>query len=666
MPSKTFKHYIKSAKHIYKTGGGRSLYRAFRHKLARKLGGGHKQREELSPPATAVIESGLGIRPASLGADLVILVGVPYDDIGGGQRAAQLTRVALKSGMRVVYVYVYRKFDFEQQVHIASNIQIPGLRHCHIDDVSPSDVFSEVSITATVLLDFPHPKFTPYFEFAKKRRLHTVFELIDDWETSLGTGWFDYDAYRDFVLKADVVVGTAKALITRIKSHGREDALYLPNAANEKLFDKYKKYERPGDLPKCNGTVALYFGSLYGEWFAWDYVVHAAESNPEMMIVLIGDCPPKSGLPKNIVLLGGRPIETLPAYLFYSDICLLPFVPGAISDAVSPIKVFEYLFMEKAVVSTPLPEIVDYPGVFCADSPEIFSRLCKSVSANKNWLDGNDEFISQNSWLQRLGALLRDDQRIPYPSTVSAIILIHNNRDIIGRCLKSLLFHAHDFLSEIIVVDNASTDGGAEYVEANFPNVVLLRNERNGCSSGRNLGALRAKGDVLAFFDSDQWFTSAFGFSEALSILKYDASVGAVGWGAGWFDQGRDDFGGMITDFCPNRGMNDASMRTGYRTDIGYLATCGMFVPRHIFEATGGFDEFYDPTCFEDTDLSFAIKAQGYKLAFRDLSGIRHQPHQTTRADSQSDAYAALFRRNAKYFGDKWRGNFSFFSDYEY
>lgn len=245
-----------------------------------------------------------------------------------------------------------------------------------------------------------------------------------------------------------------------------------------------------------------------------------------------------------------------------------------------------------------------------------------------------------------------------YPGTfaksVSVIVLTHNNRSIIGRFLGTLKLHCSDFLAEVIVVDNASVDGSADYVAAEFPWVRLLRNHRNGCSSGRNLGAAAASGRYLAFFDSDQWFVSGAGFLEALILLDNNRELGAIGWNAGWFDKTRTDLGGMISDYAPRRGMNAAALARGYRTDIGFLGTSGMFMARERWHAIEGFDEYYDPTCFEDTDLSFQLKHAGLEVAFRDLTGIRHQPHQTTQADAPSEHYLGLFRRNGDYFRRKW------------
>jgi len=598
---------------------------------------------------------------------LVIITGVPFDDVGGGQRAAQIARCALKTGRRVVYLYIYKRYDFELNKYVESEINVYGLIHKHIEVTSPNEVLRLVSPDSTLLVELPHKAALPYVQVFNSRGIRTVFELIDDWESSLGGDWFDANIYRRFVNEANVVVGTAKVLVQKLIDLGRSDALYLPNAANEYIFDKYKSYSRPVDLPGNFKRIGLYFGSLYGEWFAWEYLQEAADKNADMAFVLIGDKPSPDRLPmlpSNIIFLGAKQIQELPAYLAYSDISLLPFLPGKISDAVSPIKVFEYLFSGSPVIATRLPEIVGYPGVLVANSPQEFAHLCGEAFISEEAVLENDKFIFNNSWFSRLENLVSLGKGSQFRDSVSVIILIHNNKNIIGRCLESILLHCSSYLKEIIVVDNSSDDGGAEFIESNFSSVCVVRNVKNGCSSGRNLGAKVATGKFLAFFDSDQWVTSSSGFEEALAILSRDAIVGAVGWAGGWFEDGREDLGGMIADYCPNRAMHDLAIRIGYRSDIGYLGTGGFFVPRAVFDATDGFDVAYDPTCFEDTDMSFQIKKLGLDVCYRDLTGIRHQPHQTTKASSGSDAYTKLFKRNADYFKKKWVDYPQFYVDY--
>jgi GT2 family glycosyltransferase/glycosyltransferase involved in cell wall biosynthesis len=603
---------------------------------------------------------------ALLDDDLVIIAGVPFDDIGGGQRSAQLARCALKTGRRVTYIHIYKKFDFEVNDYVDSNVSLYGLNHVHIDSISPDALLKKISSNATLLVELPHRAALEYLNKFSICGMRTVFELIDDWETSLGGDWFNRDVYCEIVKKSQIVVGTAKLLVHRLNNLGRDDALYLPNAANEYIFDKYKSYTRPDDLPR-NGGIGLYFGSLYGEWFAWDFLEEAARKNPSINFVLIGDRPQRENLPKNIYLLGSKRIEDLPAYLAYSDFCLLPFSPGKISDAVSPIKVFEYLFAGKPVVSTDLPEINGYPGLMIEKNPEDFALACARVihrdnSSIKEY--GGDQFIWENSWFSRLDVITAKPEVTNFRNSVSVVILIHNNRKIIERTLASLLHHCSVYIKELIVVDNCSTDNGAEFVQENFPSARVIKNPVNGCASGRNLGIAAATGKYISFFDSDQWFTSSSCFEEALSILSRDANVGAVGWAAGWFDAGRTDFGGMITDYCPNRAMNAKAIREGYRSDIAYLGTGGFFTRTAVINSTQGFDTAYDPTCFEDTDISLQIKQLGLDICYRDLTGIRHQPHQTTNASASSDSYANLFKRNAEYFREKWKHRSDFFIDY--
>jgi hypothetical protein len=52
---------------------------------------------------------------------LVLCTGVPFDDIGGGQRSAQLTRAALRTGIQVLYVYIYPKYDVQKRHSVASS-----------------------------------------------------------------------------------------------------------------------------------------------------------------------------------------------------------------------------------------------------------------------------------------------------------------------------------------------------------------------------------------------------------------------------------------------------------------------------------------------------------------------------------------------------------------
>ncbi len=88
------------------------------------------------------------------------------------------------------------------------------------------------------------------------------------------------------------------------------------------------------------------------------------------------------------------------------------------------------------------------------------------------------------------------------PPTLSAIVPVHNGSEFLAACLDPLYRSLGPALSELWVVDDASTDDSAEIAER-FGAQVLRTMTRSGPAAARNLGAERARGDVLVFVDAD-------------------------------------------------------------------------------------------------------------------------------------------------------------------
>ena len=82
---------------------------------------------------------------------------------------------------------------------------------------------------------------------------------------------------------------------------------------------------------------------------------------------------------------------------------------------------------------------------------------------------------------------------------VSIIIPHWNGIEVLSECLESLVQTQYSNI-EIIVVDNASTDGSADWIVINFPEVIVVNNNKNyGYAGGCNRGAKVARGDYLVF-----------------------------------------------------------------------------------------------------------------------------------------------------------------------
>lgn len=85
---------------------------------------------------------------------------------------------------------------------------------------------------------------------------------------------------------------------------------------------------------------------------------------------------------------------------------------------------------------------------------------------------------------------------------LSVVIPAHNEEAFIGRALESVLAHAGEAVTEIVVVDNASTDRTAA-VASGFPKVRVVSEPRKGSNNARQRGFLAATGELVAFLDAD-------------------------------------------------------------------------------------------------------------------------------------------------------------------
>lgn len=563
---------------------------------------------------------------------------VPFDDVGGGQRSAQLARVFAARGYQVVYVYLYKKWNVVLGAEEESEVDVPLLAHLHVSQVDAQALLRGAAPSSVAIFEAPHPRYEAFFERAQQIGLRTVFELIDAWDTSLGGDWFKPEVMRRFATECDVAVGTARALVKQLERYGRSDVLYLPNAGNEAIFDASKAYERPSELDPTRRAF-VYVGSLYGEWFGWDHIRAAARACSDSVFYLIGDPPKGLELPNNVRLLGPRKIDEVPAYLAHADAALLPFIPGRISDAVSPIKIFEYLLMGKRVVSTDLPEIRDYPNTTICDSVESFARACRNVDAPEA---PPEAFIMRNTWSHRADALVTPAQ----VGKVSVVVLAGDSLFEAERCVESVALHAAPHLAELIWVSPAADASRVEALRRHWPELVHVAS--TGATVAEVWASVReaATGEAVLFLDERQWLTSRAGVEEALQLLATEASLGAVGATARFIDP---DTG--RTAEASAEWLNDQrSGATGARRDVGYLGARALFVRRRLLDRLTASET--DAGELEGAELSFRVKASGLDVAGRALTGVRAQL-------DDGPPVVAVDRRDA--FVDRWKARRQFF-----
>jgi glycosyltransferase involved in cell wall biosynthesis len=260
-------------------------------------------------------------------------------------------------------------------------------------------------VPVAALIEFPLQDFLPLTRKIRRVGGEVVYDRIDEWNSSLGGGWYEPATEMAIVEESDLLLASAPRLQRSLESRSRRPALLLPNAFDPRLFDPLAKRERPSDLPSGH-PVLTYIGSLWGGWFDWDLLLRVAADHCEGAVVVIGDyrgqCPRK--LP-NLHFLGLKPQHDLPAYLAYTDVAIITWKVDAITAATSPIKAYEYLAMRVPVVAPALEALPDHPLLLRAEDHDDFLRKIRLALELTTGYSAQASFVESQSWNARVDVI---------------------------------------------------------------------------------------------------------------------------------------------------------------------------------------------------------------------------------------------------------------------
>lgn len=337
-----------------------------------------------------------------------ILAGVPIDDTGGGARCAQIAQELLRQNYWVVYLNRYPKYESRE-----SGVRIvhPNLHTFEAGKFKWQNFLEEyetpmANLPKFALVDFPSADFLPLMRQIRAAGGTILYEMVDDWNTSLGGDWYSPAVEAEIIEASDGLVATAPVLQDKLRALSGRTALLLPNAVNSRLFDPERLYRTPPDLPQAEWT-AVYIGALWGDWFDWDLLTAAARQYPQAALVVIGDYRGQcSDPPANLHFLGLKPQTALPAYLAHADVALIPWKVNEITQATSPLKLYEYLAMRCPVVAPNLKPLMGIPGVHLAGDGREFLALLDRARREEFPSAAVDEFVHANNWQERISRLL--------------------------------------------------------------------------------------------------------------------------------------------------------------------------------------------------------------------------------------------------------------------
>jgi len=237
-------------------------------------------------------------------------------------------------------------------------------------------------------------------------------------------------------------------------------------------------------------------------------------------------------------------------------------------------------------------------------------------------------------------------------TSVSVVMVVHNQLALTRACVESLRRTTIDF--ELAVVDNASTDGTAEYLETlAWParRVYARQVENIGLLRALNAGTGLAHGDVLCFIHNDTEMPTA----SWLERLR-DAVVSGAGL-AGLYGARRLRRDGRYVGRSIVHCLTEGANVTRPVTEVAAVDGVCLCLARSTLEAVKGFDEAYGFFHGYDRDLSFAVRESGRSCVVVDApfihrgGGTRTAPHAPVAARSDLEQRRAALA----HFATKWR-----------
>ena len=256
---------------------------------------------------------------------------------------------------------------------------------------------------------------------------------------------------------------------------------------------------------------------------------------------------------------------------------------------------------------------------------------------------------------------------------LSVVIVNYNVKHFLEQCLNSLEQAVEGLDHEVIVVDNASTDGSTEYITSRFPNIKWMAcRENNGFSKGNNIAIAQAKGEYILLLNPDTIVTRD-AITGCVDFMDAHADAGACGvymlrTDGTFAPESRRALPTPFVAFCKMSGLSKLfpKSRTFGRYYMQYLdkeeanpieiiSGAYMVLRRSTIEKTGALDEDFF-MYGEDIDLSYRILKEGYKNYYLPLRILHYKGESTNKSTYR---YVHTFYRAMQLFFKKHYSHYS-------
>ena len=234
----------------------------------------------------------------------------------------------------------------------------------------------------------------------------------------------------------------------------------------------------------------------------------------------------------------------------------------------------------------------------------------------------------------------------------SIVILTFNKISYTKKCIESIRKYTSKGSYEIIVVDNASTDGTISWLKEQSDIITIFNKDNLGFPKGCNQGIEIAQGSEVLLLNNDVIVTPKW-LEQMLEALYSSKKIGAVG---------------PVTNYAhgqeiPVTYQNEAEMvsfasevtekfKNKWSQKTKLIGFCLLF-KKSVLEEVGVLDELFSPGNYEDDDISFRILLAGYKLLLCHNIFVHHFGSTSFRNDISK--FNDLLSENELKFLDKWK-----------
>ncbi len=306
-----------------------------------------------------------------------------------------------------------------------------------------------------------------------------------------------------------------------------------------------------------------------------------------------------------------------------------------------PLRALQRLLARKPLTSSglalpPRPLLPVLPSEVPADT---------SVSSNARATMDVIKRAMRDQMKARLDAFLAGRETLRLPASdapdISIILVLYNQAELTFGCLMSIAetLEAVEFGTEVVIVDNASTDGTGALL-ARTENARIFANGSNlHFLKGVNFAAAQARGRHLLLLNNDAQLLPG-SLASALRTLDSDPAIGAVGGRIILPDGKLQEAGSIIWNdgTCTGyaRGEAPTTPDVMFQRDVDYCSGAFLLTRAALFRDMGSFDERFAPAYYEETDYCVRLWESGYRVVYDPDAAIVHYEFGSSVADEDA------------------------------